>query len=48
MNQKPGILFLVPTPLGEDTLAGISPELLETVFALDYFIVERGKQPGGF
>ena len=29
MNQKPGILFLVPTPLGEDTLAGISPELLE-------------------
>jgi len=43
MNPKPGILFLVPTPLGEDTLAGISPELLETVFALDYFIVERGK-----
>ncbi|MBK6947088.1 MAG: SAM-dependent methyltransferase [Haliscomenobacter sp.] len=43
MNQKPGILFLIPTPLGEDTLAGISPELLEVVFALDYFIVERGK-----
>lgn len=43
MNQKPGILFLIPTPLGEDTLAGISPDLLEAVFALDYFIVERGK-----
>lgn len=41
--REPGMLYLIPTPLGEDSLAGISEALIETAFGLDYFIVERGK-----
>jgi 16S rRNA (cytidine1402-2'-O)-methyltransferase len=41
--RKPGKLFLIPTPLGEGSLVGISEALIDTVYLLDYFVVERGK-----
>lgn len=41
--REPGTLYLIPTPLGEDSLAGISEALIQTTYGLDYFIVERGK-----
>lgn len=38
-----GTLYLIPTPLGDEGLPGISGELTAVLHRLDYFIVERGK-----
>lgn len=38
-----GTLYLIPAPLGEEGLSGISSELTDVLHRLDYFIVERGK-----
>jgi 16S rRNA (cytidine1402-2'-O)-methyltransferase len=38
-----GSLYLLPTPLGEDTLHVLPPYLIEIAHTLDTFIVERAK-----
>lgn len=42
MNKK-GQLFLIPTPLGEDTLHTIPNYVIDHIHRLDYFIVEKAK-----
>ena len=46
--EKKGILYVIPSPLGEGGTYTLSAHLLEIVFALDYFIVERGKTARAF
>ncbi|MEY4135460.1 MAG: hypothetical protein RL386_1810 [Bacteroidota bacterium] len=41
--EKKGTLYVIPSPLGEGGAHTLSAHLLETLFSLDYFIVERGK-----
>jgi 16S rRNA (cytidine1402-2'-O)-methyltransferase len=49
MKPEPGTLFLVPTPLGEDSLAAILPRpVIELVAGLDYFVAENAKSARAF
>lgn len=42
MNKK-GKLYLIPTPLGEDTLPTIPQYVVDILHQLDFFIAERAK-----
>lgn len=41
MPIEKGKLFLIPSPISEDSLQSISPEVVEVIRSLDFFIVER-------
>ena len=41
MPIEKGKLFLIPSPISENSLHSISPEVVEVIRSLDFFIVER-------
>lgn len=43
MTQQQGKLFLLPSPITEQGLEGISSQVIEIIHGLDHFIVERGR-----
>src|SRR5688572_667360 len=43
MTKLKGKLFLIPSPIHEDGLAGISNETISVIHSLDHFIVERAR-----
>lgn len=46
--EKKGTLYLIPSPLGEGGTHALSAQVLEVLFSLRYFIVERGKTVRAF
>ena len=46
--EKKGTLYLIPSPLGEGGIHALPLQVLETLFSLRYFIVERGKTVRAF
>ena len=43
MTQQRGRLFLLPSPIQEGELNGISADVIKVLHSLDYFIVERAR-----
>ena len=43
MTKLKGKLFLIPSPIHEEGLAGISNETISVIHSLDHFIVERAR-----
>jgi len=43
MTKLKGKLFLIPSPITEDALLSISPEVIKVIHSLDHFIVERAR-----
>ncbi len=43
MALQKGKLFLLPSPISENGLKSLSPELIERIHLLDHFIVERAR-----
>ena len=43
MPNKKGSLFLLPSPIAEDSLESIPAETIDVLHRLDYFIVERAR-----
>lgn len=43
MRQSKGSLFLLPSPISDQSLGSISPEVIQILHRLDYFIVEKAR-----
>jgi 16S rRNA (cytidine1402-2'-O)-methyltransferase len=43
MDKQRGRLYLIPTPVIENGLHTLSPEVIRVIHSLDYFIVERAR-----
>ena len=43
MAKLKGRLFLLPSPINENGLESISPEVIRILHSLDYFIVEKAR-----
>lgn len=43
MTKLKGKLFLIPSPITEEGLQSISPEVIKVIHLLDHFIVERAR-----
>ena len=43
MAKQKGRLFLLPSPIHENGLVSISPEVIRIIHSLDYFIVEKAR-----
>ncbi len=43
MAKQIGKLFLIPSPINENGLDSISPEIIRTLHSLEYFIVEKAR-----
>ena len=43
MTIQKGRLFLIPSPISEEGIDSIAPEVIRIIHSLDYFIVERAR-----